>query len=155
MISKDKFLSKTKHAASGCLEWTGGKGGSRGAYGRVCEGRRKFTGYAHRVSWALHFGPIPAGLSVLHRCDNPVCVEPTHLFLGTQADNMHDMAAKKRCGAPKGERQIHAKLTELDVLRIRNSNAPLKDLAEVYDVSKMSVWTARTGRTWKHLPLCP
>lgn len=75
-----------------CAEWTGRR--NRGGYGltRAC-GKPLL---AHRQAWAIAFGPIPDGLCVLHRCDNPPCCEPTHLFLGTRADNMRDMALKGR-----------------------------------------------------------
>ena len=77
--------------------------------------------YAHRVSWELAFGPIPAGLHVLHHCDNPPCVRPEHLFVGTRSDNMKDMLAKGRGGhrgAP-GERHPCHKLTDAQVVAIR------------------------------------
>lgn len=76
----------------GCWEWTGAlKGGSSLSYGIFGKHDR-----AHRVSWEINCGPIPAGLFVLHRCDNASCVNPRHLFLGTQRQNMHDMLAKGR-----------------------------------------------------------
>jgi hypothetical protein len=81
----------------GCWEWTGKR--DKNGYGRVYlgggrEARRE--GFAHRVSYTIHFGPIPDGLDVLHHCDAPRCVRPDHFFLGTQTDNMRDMDAKGR-----------------------------------------------------------
>lgn len=78
-----------------CWAWTGGKDSF--GYGKLWRGLGK-TGraLAHRVSWELFYGPIPPGLQVLHRCDNPFCVCPGHLFLGTQKDNMVDMVFKGR-----------------------------------------------------------
>jgi len=70
----------------------------------------------HRVSWELHYGPIPKGMSVLHKCDNPPCVRPDHLFLGTQQDNLQDMRNKGRHRWGLGERHAHAKLTTEIVL---------------------------------------
>ena len=77
----------------GCWEWTG----TRHSWGYgLLGGRRKVHLRAHRVSWEIHFGPIPAGLYILHHCDNPRCVRPDHLFLGTHRDNMADMVKKGR-----------------------------------------------------------
>ncbi|MFA5943197.1 MAG: HNH endonuclease signature motif containing protein [Candidatus Thermoplasmatota archaeon] len=98
----------------------------------------KKTVKVHRLSWELANGPIPPGLNALHHCDNPPCVNPAHLFLGTQAENVRDMEAKGRayhpCGArngrftkpgsnPRGERNGQSKLTEIGVREIRDSVA--------------------------------
>jgi hypothetical protein len=80
----------------GCLLWAGAI--NRGGYGTI--GKRPAPLYAHRVSWELSHGPIPAGMCVLHRCDNRRCVEPSHLFLGTIADNNADKVAKGRQAKP-------------------------------------------------------
>lgn len=95
MTLADRFWLKVQKG-SGCWLWTGGKHG-RGYGGLHCGGKvfRKYL-QAHRVSWELHHGPIPDGLWVLHKCDNPICVNPDHLFLGTRQDNMGDCAAKGR-----------------------------------------------------------
>lgn len=89
---EERFWAKVDKG-DGCWEWTGGRA-NRG-YGHV-EPVRGQNRSAHRVSWELTNGPIPDGLWVLHRCDNPPCVRPSHLFLGTHADNMRDMEAKGR-----------------------------------------------------------
>jgi hypothetical protein len=95
---------------------------------------------AHRVSWELHRGPIPAGLRVLHRCDSPTCVNPEHLFLGTNADNMIDMILKGR-----GKK---AKLTADDVRAIRADPRGCKKLARVYGVHPTQIIRIRSGETW-------
>ncbi len=81
-----------------CWEWTGHRRAPRTSvleYARMGVGGNR-TGYVHRVSWAVHYGPIPDGTLVCHRCDNPPCGNPAHLFLGTHTDNMADMLAKGR-----------------------------------------------------------
>ena len=88
-----RFAEKVERRPSGCWEWTGAR--QTGGYGVLGVGSSKLV-RAHRFAWELHYGEVPEGLSVLHRCDNPCCVNTEHLFLGTQADNMHDMRAKGR-----------------------------------------------------------
>ena len=92
----ERVMSKVRVEASGCWVWQGSAG--KDGYGRMVyrlDGQRVIRG-AHRVSWEVANGPIPEGMHVLHRCDNPPCVNPAHLFLGTQADNMRDMTRKGR-----------------------------------------------------------
>lgn len=93
-----RFYNKVL-VGDGCWEWQGGRGGSL-RYGAFGMGSRtdgtKRSHLAHRVSWELWNGPIPAGQAVLHECDNPICVRPDHLFLGTQQDNLADARSKGR-----------------------------------------------------------
>lgn len=87
----DRFWDKVSRP-EGCWKWTGVK--NQFGYGRLRTGKSMIV--AHRVSWQIHNGPIPKGMSVLHKCDNPECTNPEHLFLGTYSDNAKDMVAKKR-----------------------------------------------------------
>lgn len=152
--------------ASSCWEYR--KLDSHGKYGAIkVEGRPL---RAHRVSWELHFGPIPGGLFVCHRCDNPPCVRPDHLFLGTPADNSADMVAKGRSYTPSGADHYSARspgkvrrgeaaprsiLTEEQVRAIRSRLAAggitQRALAAEYGVSPATIWVIASGRVWKHV----
>lgn len=108
---------------------------------------------AHRVAWALCHGSLPA-LHVLHRCDVPLCVNPVHLFLGTQADNMADMQAKGRRHRLPGETNPNAKLSASQVIAIKalEGVVPVQDLAQRHGVRAQTVLDIYKGRTWRHLP---
>ena len=89
----DRFWEKVR-TGKGCWEWQGGRAAF--GHGLIHLGNGNKLVQAHRVAWELANGPIPDGLCVLHHCDNPPCVRPTHLFLGTLGDNARDMVAKGR-----------------------------------------------------------
>lgn len=104
---------------------------------------------AHRAAWVEAFGPIPDGMHVLHRCDNRRCVNPRHLFLGTHADNMHDMAVKgRRKNILTCEANGRAKLTAEQVAEIKCLPLTQKVISKLYGVSKSQVHRIRAGKQW-------
>ena len=107
---------------------------------------------AHRASWIVHNGPIPARMHVLHRCDMPPCINPDHLFLGTQVDNNADRDRKGRGRVALGERQHLAKMNAAMVAEIRQSNGvSLAKLAAKYGVNKTTIGRIISRKTWKHV----
>jgi hypothetical protein len=137
-----------------CWPWIGGFGGTR--WGGKQYGVFRFEGRtvtAHRVSWIIEHGPIPEGMRVLHECDNPPCVNPGDLFLGTQRDNIEDMVRKGRNAAVAGERHYRAKLTEEQVVEIRRlrkeHGIAYKALAHRFGVCQQTIGWIVTGGTWK------
>lgn len=152
-----RFLSRVQVKASGCHEWGGATDGH--GYGHLwLQGR---IVKAHRASWILQRGAIPAGLWVLHKCDNPPCVNPDHLFLGDRTDNMRDMAAKGRQvfqASPekikRGARAHRAKLTEAQVLAIIGlirEGRTHKSIGAEYGVSTPAISAIASRRNWAHL----
>lgn len=115
-------------------------------YGQVNRDGR--AAYAHRVAWELAHGPA-GDAYVLHRCDNRKCVNPEHLFLGSFDDNMADMVAKGR--QAHGTRNMHAKLTEADVLAIRASGLKQREIAEQFGVQQSLVSMIRSKRIWRQV----
>lgn len=147
------------NVTSGCWEWTGSK---RGEYGRMIIGSRtdgtRRSASAHRVSYELAYGEIPNGMEICHKCDNPCCVNPIHLFAGTRKDNIDDRERKGRNNPPKGEKHAKAKLTEVDVLIIRTKRlqgVSFGKLAEEYGVCKKTIQDAVSGKNWSYLPEPP
>lgn len=131
----------------GCWIWLGSV--TEDGYGRTSIGGKLIA--THRASWIVHKGPIPTGMSVLHQCDMPPCFNPDHLFLGTQLDNMRDMAMKRRANIPRGEKNPKAILTSDDVISIYRSVGPAADVAEIYGVDRGTVYSIRNGHNWKHI----
>lgn len=105
--------------------------------------------HATRLIWALMRGPIPEGLWVLHRCDNPPCCNLSHLFLGTPADNTHDAVRKGRMS--RGEHRWISKLTEADVREIRASTDTCGVLGVRFGVTESTIGYVRRGHRWKHV----
>lgn len=141
---------------SGCWLWTGADDGNKAAgrrYG-VFRFASRTAMKAHRASWTLYRGDIPQGLQVLHGCDMACCVNPDHLFLGTQLDNVADCVAKGRrgkLGAGKGELHPESKLTTAQVLAIHADARPPVAVAADYGVSRATIHHIRKGVSWRHL----
>lgn len=153
-IKKDPLERLTSKSilddTNNCLEWQGSK--DQGGYGMFT-----YNGHsrrAHRVSYEIQVGPIPVGLCVCHRCDNRACINPSHLFLGTLADNNADRDEKGRHVPSPGILHGSAKLTEEDVLAIRGARGGwgLKTkLANEYGVSRTQIANIRAVRNWVHI----
>lgn len=134
----------------GCWRWSGARHGF--GYGRV-HLRKGVKVSAHRMSWILHNGPIPDGQCVLHRCDNPECTNPDHLFLGSNADNTADMKSKNR--HMFGESHRGSKVTEEMIPQIIRDWIPRrftrKMVAQKYGISVNQVGNIIKGRQWTHI----
>lgn len=134
---------------SSCWEWTGSTNGGR--YGKIKRAGKEIS--AHRASWEIHFGKIPADIHVCHACDNPLCVNPAHLFLGTCADNHLDKVSKGR--QSRGAIHGSAKLSNGAVLNIRRyygaGAVTQKWLADVYGVTQVLVGKIVRREVWRHI----
>ncbi len=142
----ERFWSKTKrNESNGCLEWCA----FTTEYGRFFYNGRSWL--AHRVAWVITKGPIPEGMVVCHKCDNPKCVDVEHLFIGTPQDNVNDREMKGRNVVPKGELCGTSKLTEHQVIEIRNSDLNLIQAAKQYGVTPQAIWMVRKRKNWAHV----
>ncbi len=134
---------------SRCWNWIAATNGV--GYGVISAGAMRL---AHRIAWTMKNGAIPRGMFVLHRCDNPRCVRPSHLFLGTQADNMRDMREKGRHGyrSHSGDENGRAKLNRSRVERMRRvrakTGASYSKLGRMFGIDTSTAHRAVTGRRW-------
>ena len=139
---EQRFWAKVDKSGD-CWEWIGYKAGDYGVM--YIDG--KAIG-AHRMSYQLHSGEIPNGYFICHKCDNPGCVNPDHLFAGTQADNMRDKAEKGRAARHLGPKHPMSKLTKEQCLEIRQSSERKKVLCERYGVSRETIRVVQRGQHW-------
>ena len=143
----DLFFQKVEKTDS-CWVWTGCH--SSLGYGKLTRNNKSYK--AHRYSWMIHNGSIPSGMFVLHHCDVPNCVNPDHLFLGTQTDNMKDMDNKGR--RTIGEKKSNAKLNNKKVKEIRQlllKKVTQEVIAKQYGVSQKIIWNIKHRIYWSHV----
>ena len=150
--ARDRFFMQVRKHTDGCWEWVGGKakngyGSFRGEQDGVLHHR------AHRYSYHYHKGVIPDDMMVCHTCDNPCCVNPAHLFLGSAKDNMQDKIAKGRARIPQGEKSHYAKLTEEQVLSILKDPRPHAQIAHDLGgvIGSRSISDIKRKVSWKYL----
>lgn len=148
---------------SGCWIFTGAV--NHFGYGMVgLGGRKDGIDRVHRIMYRKHFGAIPDGMYVCHRCDVPSCCNPSHLFLGTSKDNNRDMELKKRNSPPprnihdKGEYRYNSKLTEEIVLKGRamvlsgdSISSVIRYISKITGASSGPIYRALKGRSWRHV----
>jgi DNA-binding transcriptional regulator YiaG len=148
-ISLAEILSRyAVDAVTGCWNYLGTPNSKYGVITKF-----KNPEKAHRASYRFHVGPIPAGMFVCHRCDNPRCINPDHLFLGSPADNSADMRRKGR--STRGERGS-AKLTAENVIEIRTRrDLTGRAFATRFGVSEATISLIRSGKNWRHLEGAP
>ena len=130
----------------GCWEWHAGRNGN--GYGAMYIGQKKV--FAHRLSYELYIGRIPDNLCVLHKCDNPGCVNPEHLFLGTRKDNMVDKVSKDR--QARGEKAGNVKLNSEKVVKVREMYSYgylQQEIADSFGITNQTVSAICAKKTWK------
>lgn len=147
---KERFMKKVKvNNDTGCWEWLGFKGLNN--YGQFSIGGR--TVLAHRASFLIFNGDLVRGMCVCHRCDNPMCVNPVHLFQGTRSDNMQDCIKKGRRNSKGAEGVKHHRsvFADDDIRSIRNSSDTRRNLADKYGVTTSAIGQILRGVSWRHI----
>ena len=134
---------------SGCWIWLGSM--DKDGYGKTSHTTSGLKRHvrSHRIVYELLVGPIPKGALLLHGCDNPCCVNPDHMFCGTQGDNIADRDRKGRTS--RGEDHVCATITTEKVLAIRAASGRLSDIAAEHGVTPSHAWLIRDRRIWKHV----
>lgn len=146
----ERFHEKWTLSSNGCWEWTGATMGYGYGFIKIPKTRKQIG--AHRLSYLIHYGELPIGYSVCHVCDNPLCVKPSHLFLGKAKDNLSDMKTKDR--HLKGSKNAQSKLTESQVRHIftlHDQGLSQGKIAKSYGVSQSTVHKILNGQRWEHV----
>lgn len=146
----DRFFKKVNFTDE-CWNWIGGKSSKK--YGRFRINKKLYL--PHRLSYKYFYETsIPLKMDVCHHCDNPKCINPGHLFIGTRSDNMKDCVLKNRLNVPKGEKHPHSKLTEEKIREIRNlSNKGYsqRQLSRIYQIGHRAIGAVVNKKSWKHV----
>jgi hypothetical protein len=147
--AKERLTDYSKPTENGCINFTGSKNWF--GHGEITYRGKKYR--AHRLAYIEYIGPIPEGMVICHKCDNPSCINPNHLFAGTQADNLRDAINKKRMKAPnpRGVKHGLAKLTDEKVIAIRKDQRTQRAIAADYGIHQTTVKNIKLNRTWKHV----
>lgn len=140
----EKYQRKISKSGD-CLLWTGATINS--GYGYLTVNKKNKT--AHRASYEASHGPVPEGMQVLHRCDVKLCVNPEHLFVGTQQENIDDMINKGRWSM--GDRRRNAKLTTKQVIAIRADTRNRNEIARELNVKSGTIYSIQSGQRWRHV----
>lgn len=151
---EERFWDQVKKTddAESCWEWTG-SGNAKG-YGHIFGGTERGSLRANRVAWELAHGPIPDGMLICHKCDNPKCCRADHLFLGTYDANNKDRARKGRSNNDKGEDHYAALMTTQKVLELRDRFAKgekVRDLAKAFGIAHQTASKIARRKSWKHI----
>ena len=144
-----RFWSKVDMNNGGCWNWRSGK--SKKGYGYFSV--KPFNLQSHRVAWAISNPTNPSsGLMVMHKCDNPPCCNPDHLFIGTAQDNSDDMMSKGRHNPPRGERCSQHKLDRESVAKIEEMlllKTPQTQIAKLFNVNQSTISNIKRRKTWR------
>lgn len=148
LSQRELYEQRVRKTDSGCWGWSGPQ--HRDGYGRVDHA------YAHRISYEIHVGPIPPGMSILHSCDNPPCTNPAHLRPGTHVDNMADALQRGRLDGrpnrPSGEANKSHKLTQGqvdEIRRLRAQGVPRRAVSQQFGIALNTISGITTGRMWR------